>query len=84
MALDRLTDTTLSAVQLHSSLDLEGLGVGGVAGDADKDQPLLVRCDAVVDDLSSGERRMAVEDLYGSGRRVGDTPVKDGCISDEA
>jgi hypothetical protein len=84
VTLNRLADTPLAAVELHSTLDLEGRRVSGVAGDADEDHPLLVVRDAVVDDLSTGECRMAVEDLLGRRCRVGDAPVVDGRVSDHA
>jgi hypothetical protein len=40
--------------------------------------------DAVVDDLGTGKCGMAVEDLLGRRRRVGDAPVVDGGVGDHA
>jgi hypothetical protein len=84
VALDRLADTPLAAVELHGTLNLEGRRVRGVAGDADEDHPLLVVGDAVVDDLGTGECCMAVEDLLRRRCRVGNAPVVDGGVGDHA
>ena len=84
VALDWLADTTLPAVELNVTLDLERSGVGRVARDANQYQPLLICSRAVVDDLGTDEGGMAVEDLLRRGRRVGDGPVVNRRLRDEA
>ena len=73
--LDRLMDETLVVIQLHSTLDLKGRGIRRVACDAAEKYPLPVCCNPVVDNLSTGERRVSVEDLCRGGRLVCDGPV---------
>lgn len=65
MTLNRLTNTPVPAVQLHSTLHFERSRVGSVARDANKNEPFLVSAAAVVDDLCADERGMPVEDLLG-------------------
>lgn len=84
MALNRLADTPISAVELHGSLDLERGGVGGISRDTDEDQPLLVRCYTVVDDLSTVESWMAVEDLLWRRVWVCDGPVVHRSVRDHS
>lgn len=92
VALDGLGNSPLARVELHRALDLEAGGVGGVGADADKDIPLVVGGDAVVDNLVPGEGRVTLEDLDGRvlgdgvggrGGSVGD-PVVDGGVGDDA
>lgn len=67
VTLDRLGNASLYRVQLHCSLDLERvlswLSGGWVGGDTDKDEPLAVRRDSIVDDLVGIQRGMSVKDL---------------------
>ena len=42
VTLDRLADSTLATVKLHGALDFESGRVGGVTGDTDENQPLVV------------------------------------------
>ena len=72
VTLDRLTNTTLAAVQLDVALDFESRGVGRVAGDANQDQPLFVCSRTVVDNLRANKSGMAIEDFLRRGSRVGD------------
>jgi hypothetical protein len=91
MTLDRLRNTTLLRVKLHRTLDLESGGVSRVRRDTDENEPLLVGSGAVVDDLVSGKRGVAVEDLdgsflrgsVGSGGRGVTRPVVDGRLRDD-
>ena len=84
VALNWLANTTLPAVQLNVALDLERGRVGRVAGDANQYQPLLICSRAIVDDLRTDEGGMAVEDLLRRGRRVGDGPMVNRRLRDEA
>ena len=84
VALNRLADTSFTTVQLDVALDLEGGRVGGVPRDADQDQPLLVRCRAVVDNLCADKSRMTVEDLLRRGCCVRNCPMVHRGLSDHA
>ena len=61
--LDWLADATLLAAQLHRALHLERRWVGGVAGNANEDEPFLVCACPVVDNLRSNKGGMTVEDV---------------------
>lgn len=84
MSLNSLADSTLPAVKLHRTLDLERRGVCRVPGDTDKDQPLLVGGDAVVDYLATGEGGMSVKYLLWGRGLVVDGPVKHGRVGDHS
>ena len=53
MALDRLANPSIPTVQLHRSLYFEGRGICRVARDTNKDHPLLIVSDPIVDDLAA-------------------------------
>ena len=63
VTLDWLADTSLLAVQLHRALHLERRWVGGVAGNANEDEPFLVCACPVVDDLRADKGRVAIKNL---------------------
>lgn len=77
MTLNRLADTPISTVKLHSTLDLECGWIGRISGNPDQNQPLLVRCGSIVNDLSPCESCMTVEDLLRGRRLVGNGPMVD-------
>lgn len=63
MSLNRLANTALFAVQLHRTLDLKRGRICRVSCNTNKDHPLLVARDTVVNDLSSSQCGMAIEHL---------------------
>lgn len=82
MSLDWLADTTIPAIQLHGTLNLEGRRVGRVARNSNEDEPFLVRRHSVIDDLGSGKGSMAFEDFLWWRCLVRDGPMKDRSVSD--
>ena len=77
MSLNRLADTTVPAVQLHGTLDLERRRVGGIARNTNENQPFLVSTAAVVDYLCTDEGCVPIEHLLRGGCRVGHSPMID-------
>lgn len=72
---NRLTDTPIPAVELHSTLYFERRRVGRVARNTNEYQPFLVGAAAVVDDLSTNKGWMPVEDLLWRRSAIGCRPV---------
>lgn len=84
MSLNRLANPTVSAIQLHSALDLERRRICRVAGNSDEHEPFLIWGDSIVDDLGTRQRGMAVEDFLGRGCLVCDGPVVDRCVGNHS
>ena len=84
MAFDRLAQTFLSTVKLHCALNLESRWVGRVAGDTNKNHPLFVGRNTVVDDLSTSESRVSVKDFLRRGGGVSNSPMVHCGICDQS
>lgn len=63
MTFNGLADSALAAIKLHRALDLERSRVCGVPGDTNKDKPLLVGGNTIIDDLSASKSCVTVENL---------------------
>ena len=81
MSLNRLANPTVSAIQLHSALDLECRRICCVAGNANEHEPFLIWGDLIVDDLGTRQRGLAVEDFLGRGCLICDGPVVNECAA---
>ena len=82
MTFDGLRDTSSDRVELHSSLDSECTR-GIVGQNTDQDEPLAVTRSPVVDDLSSLESGVSIEDLGRSRTPSHSVPVGDTAIHNE-
>jgi hypothetical protein len=71
MSLNRLTNPTVSAIQLH----IERRRICRVAGNSNEHEPFLVWGNSVVDDLGTRQRGMAVEDFLERGCLICDGPM---------
>ena len=84
MTLDRLTNASLLAIQLHGTFDLERGRIGAIARNTDDDEPFLIGSDSVVDDLCAGESCVSVKYFLRRGRGVRDRPVVHRGVGDHA
>jgi hypothetical protein len=83
MAFDSLRDPTFSGVKLHGALDFECRGIVSVPRDANKDEPFLIGCDSIIDDLGALKSSMAVKDLLWWRSLVINGPVINSGVCDE-
>jgi hypothetical protein len=81
VSFNRLANAALTAVELHRTLDLEGLWISRVPRDTNENQPFFIDRDAVVDNLSTSERGMSIENFRRGGSGIRDAPVEYGSIS---
>ena len=84
MSLNRLTNSSVSAIQLHGTFHLERSRICRIARDSDEHEPFLIRGDSIVYDLGTGKCGMAIEDFLWRGCWIRDGPVEDGSVSNHS
>jgi hypothetical protein len=70
MSLNRPTNSSISAIQLHGTFDLERSRICRIARDSNEHDPFFIRSDSIVYDLGTGKCGMEVEDFLRRGSRI--------------